>query len=160
MSRILVTVLILGIGLIPLAKAQQLSDQEARKAGEAIVENYNKASRAKDATALANVYTEDAVLVMPDGPLVGRAAIANYFKSAFNTFTLEAAQLERVTTIANGQVMLRVGSFTGTIKGPDGTKPVKGYWASTDVREGNTWRIRQEEDNLAPSSKTNTGVKK
>ncbi|HYZ22136.1 MAG TPA: nuclear transport factor 2 family protein [Rhodopila sp.] len=160
MPRLSVIALLLGIGLMPLAQAQPLSDHEARKAGEAIVENYNKAGRAKDATALANVYTEDAILVMPEGPLVGRTAIADYFKSAFGTFTLEAAQLERATTIANGQVMLRVGSFTGTLSGPEGTRPVKGYWASTDVREGDTWRIRQEEDNVSPASATEATMKR
>jgi len=41
MFRIFVTALMLGIGLVPLAQAQQLSDQEARKAGEAIVEKTN-----------------------------------------------------------------------------------------------------------------------
>src|SRR3954467_10427723 len=112
MLRSLTVVPVLATSLIVLTAAGPLSDKEVREAGEGIVQNYNKAGRAKDAAALAAVYTGDAILVMPEGPLVGRAATENYFKNAFKVFTLEAAQLDRVSTIADGQVMLRVGSFT------------------------------------------------
>jgi hypothetical protein len=89
---------------------------------------------------------------MPEGPLVGRAAIEKYFTNAFKVFTLEAAQLDRVSMIANDQVMLRVGNFTGTVQSPNGVLPVKGYWTTTDVREGGTWKIRLEEDNMTTVS--------
>jgi uncharacterized protein (TIGR02246 family) len=148
MLRLLKVGPVLATSLIVLTAAGPLSENEVRQAGEGIVQNYNKAGRAKDAAALAAVYTEDAILVMPEGPLVGRAAIENYFRNAFKVFTLEVAQLDRVSTIADGQVMLRVGSFTGTVQGANGISPVKGYWATTDVQEGGTWKIRLEEDNM------------
>ena len=75
-----------------------------RQTGESIVQAYKKASQAKDAAALAAAYTEDAILVVPEGPLVGRAAIERYFNNAFKVFTLEAAQLDRVSMIADGRV--------------------------------------------------------
>jgi uncharacterized protein (TIGR02246 family) len=148
MLRLFVVASLLAIGLVIPAAAELISEHDARQAGETIVQAYNKAGRAKDAAGLAAVYAENAILVMPDGPLVGRAAIEKYFSNAFKVFTLEAAQLDRVSMIADGQVMLRNGSFTGTVQGPNGVSPVKGYWATTDVREGGAWKIRLEEDNM------------
>jgi uncharacterized protein (TIGR02246 family) len=152
MSQSRPTLPLLAASLLVLSAAGPLSEEEARQAGESIVQAYNKAGRAKDAAALARVYTEDAILVMPEGPLVGRAAIEKYFTNAFKVFTLEAAQLDRVSMIANDQVMLRVGNFTGTVQSPNGVLPVKGYWTTTDVREGGTWKIRLEEDNMTTVS--------
>ena len=148
MSRSLTLVSVLAISLAVPAVAEPISEQEARQAGENIVQAYNKAGQAKDAAGLAAVYTEDAVLVMPEGPLVGRAAIERYFADAFKVFNLEAAKLDQVKMIADGQVMLRVGSFTGTLQGARGISKVRGYWSSTDVREGGKWKIRLEENNM------------
>jgi uncharacterized protein (TIGR02246 family) len=147
---LLILPLTLAGGLAVPATAQQSLEQEARQAGEAIVQAYNKAGQSKDPAALAAVYTEDAILVMPGGPLVGREAIQQYFSEAFKRFTLQAAKLDTATLIAGGQVMLRTGSFTGVLQAPNTTPtPVKGYWATTDVREGGKWKIRLEEDNMA-----------
>ena len=145
MPRSFALVVALAISLSYPAAAQQISDKEARQAGENIVQAYNKAGQAKDPAGLAAVYAKNAILVMPEGPLVGRAAIEKYFADAFKVFTLEAAKLDYVRTIANGEVMLRVGSFMGSIHGPDGASRVKGYWATTDVREDGKWKILLEE---------------
>lgn len=137
-------------GLSAPASAQQNSERDARQAGENIVQAYNKAGTAKDAAGLAAVYTQDATLVMPDGPLVGRTAIQKYFEEAFKGFTLQAAKLDQATFIGNGQVMIRNGTFTATLQGKDGPMPVKGHWATTDIREDGVWKIRLEADNIAP----------
>ncbi len=46
---------------------------------------------------------------------------------------------------------LRTGSWSAVIQGPNGSMPVKGYWPTTDVREGNSWKIRMETDNVTMS---------
>jgi uncharacterized protein (TIGR02246 family) len=125
MTRSSVFIPVLAISLTLPAAAEQISKQEAHQAGEAIVQAYNNAGQAKDAAGLAAVYTEDAILVMPEGPLVGRAAIQKYFTEAFKVFTLDSAKLDQVRTIANGQVMLRVGSFSGTVHGAGGVSQSK-----------------------------------
>lgn len=56
--------LLLGTFLALPTSAQQI-EPKAREAAEGIVQAYNKAGQAKDAIALANVYTADAILVMP-----------------------------------------------------------------------------------------------
>ena len=124
MSRFLTTAPLLAMSLLVLSAAGPLSEQEVRQTGESIAQAYKKASQAKDAAALAAAYTEHAILVVPEGPLVGRAAIERYFNNAFKVFTLEAAQLDRVSMIADGRVMLKVGSFTGTVKRSNGMAPV------------------------------------
>src|SRR5689334_7208512 len=101
MFRSLAITPLLTLSLVLPTTAQQI-DPKAREAAEGIVQSYNKAGQAKDAATLANVYTQDAILVMPDvGPLIGRAAIENYFKNAFQGFTLDAAKLENAQTINN-----------------------------------------------------------
>ena len=144
--------LVIGVVLALAPSGAAFAQQEARQAGEAIVQAYNKAGPAKDAAAVAEIYTEDATLVTADGPVVGRAAIQKYFENGFKSFTYEKATLNQAEFLANGQVMIRNGSVTGTLKQKSGTVPVKGYWATTDVREGNAWKIRQEEDVLVPQS--------
>ena len=51
--------------------------------------------------------------------------------------------------IGNG-VMLRAGTWSGTYNGPNGPVHLKAYWSDTDVRDGNTWKIRQETYNVTP----------
>ena len=46
---------LLATSLLVLSEAGPLSEQEARQAGESIVQAYNKAGRAKDAAGLAAV---------------------------------------------------------------------------------------------------------
>jgi uncharacterized protein (TIGR02246 family) len=84
MLRTVMVLPALAIGLATPAAAQQAPEQEARQAGESIVQAYNKAGQSKDAAGLAAVYTKDAILVMPEGPLIGREAIEKYFTGAFS----------------------------------------------------------------------------
>ena len=75
MLRSLVLILVLLVGLASPAAAQQLTQQEARQAAEKIVSESNRANQAKDAAALAALYTTDAILVTPQGLVVGPEAI-------------------------------------------------------------------------------------
>ena len=116
---------VLVIGLAIPATAQQTSDQEAQQIGERLVQAYNKAGQGKDAAELAAAYTADAILVTPQGPLVGREAIEKYFTETFKAFSLKSAKLHTTKIIANGQVMLRTGSFSGTLQEPrNGSVPI------------------------------------
>jgi hypothetical protein len=124
---------VVAIGLVMPAAAQHISDQDARQAGESVVQAFNKA-------ALATYVT-------PDGPLFGRAAIQKQFAEDFKLITLEPAKLDRVAMIGDN-VRLRDGSWSGVLQSPDGPVHVKGYWATTDLRDGSTWKIRMETMNI------------
>ena len=147
MLRVLTMVSIVAIGLAMPAAAQHVSDQDARQAGESVVQAFNKASQAKDAAGLAALYSEDATLIRPDGPIFGRAAIQKQFSDDFKFVTLEPAKLDRVTMIGD-TVRLRNGSWAGVFQGPEGPVHAKGYWATTDLRDGDTWKIRMETINM------------
>ena len=69
------------------AAAQHVSDQDARQAGESVVQAHNKASQAKDAAGLAALYSEDATDITPDGAIFGRAAIQKKYAEDFKSFT-------------------------------------------------------------------------
>ena len=69
MLRSFTIIPIVAIGLAMPAAAQHVSDQDARQAGESVVQAYNKASQAKDAAGVAALYSEDATYITPDGPI-------------------------------------------------------------------------------------------
>jgi uncharacterized protein (TIGR02246 family) len=148
MFRSLMILSALTMGLAMPAAAQHISDQDAWKAGDSVVQAHNRASQAKDAAGLAALYAEDATLVGPDGPVFGRAALQKQFTDELKSFTAEPAKLERVTMIGD-TVRLRTGSWSGMFQSPGGGPVhVKGYWATTDVRDGETWKIRMETWNV------------
>jgi uncharacterized protein (TIGR02246 family) len=123
--------------------AQLTSNQDAWQAGDSVVQAHNKASEAKDAPGVAALYAADAIMVTPDGPLVGRAAIEKYYAESFKVITLGSAKLDQVV-MAGDAVRLRTGTWAGVFQSPNGPIPVKGYWTTTDVLDGNIWKIRME----------------
>ena len=147
MLRVFTIVPIVAIGLAMPAAAQHVSDQDARQAGEAVVQAFNKASQAKDAAGLAALYSEDATYITPDGPLFGRAAIQKLYEEELKSATPEPAKLDRVIMLGD-TVRSRTGSWSAIFHSPNGPVPVKGYWTTTDVRDGNTWKIRVETYNM------------
>ena len=147
MLRVFTIVPIVAIGLAMPAVAQHVSDQDARQAGEAVVQAFNKASQAGDAAGLAALYSEDATYITPDGPLFGRAAIQKLYEEDLKSVTPEPAKLDRVIMLGD-TVRSRTGSWSGIFHSPDGPVHVKGYWTTTDVRDGDTWKIRVETYNM------------
>jgi uncharacterized protein (TIGR02246 family) len=149
MLRLLMMVSVLAIGLAMPAAAQQVSDQEARQAAESFVESFLKAAQKKDAAGLATLYTEDAILILPEGPVSGRAAIERNRAEGFKVFSQETAKLDQVKVIGDG-IRIRSGTWSGTLQSPNGPIPLKGNWATTDVRDGGIWKIRMEAVNMTP----------
>jgi hypothetical protein len=63
MIRFLMIVPALAVGLAASATAQQVSEQDARQAGQSVLDAWNKTELQKDAAAHAALFTEDAVQV-------------------------------------------------------------------------------------------------
>jgi uncharacterized protein (TIGR02246 family) len=147
MLRVFTIIPIVAIGLAMPAAAQHVSDQDARQAGESMVQAFNKASQAKDAAGLGALYSEDAMLITPDGPVFGRAAIQKLYEEDWKSVSEEPAKLDRVTMLGD-TVRSRTGSWSGVFHSPSGPVHVKGYWTTTDVRDGDTWKIRVETYNM------------
>jgi len=149
MTRFLMIVPALMVGLAASSGAQQVSEQDARQAGQSILDAWNKTAQQKDAAAHAALFTEDAVQVTPRGLISGRAAIESHAAEDFKSFTADPSKLEQAKMIGS-EVMLRAGTWSGTYNGPHGPVYLKGYWSDTDVRDGSTWKIRQETYNVTP----------
>jgi uncharacterized protein (TIGR02246 family) len=149
MTRFLAIVPVLAMGIAVSAAAQQVSELDAQQAGQSVLDAWNKTYQQKDAAGHAALFTEDAIRVTPQGLMSGRAAIERAAAEAFKDYTPDPSTLEQVNMIGNG-VMLRAGTWSGTYHGPNGPVHLKGYWSDTDVRDGNTWRIRQETFNVTP----------
>jgi uncharacterized protein (TIGR02246 family) len=140
------TILALALGsAVPLA-AQQTSSLEVRQAAESVVQAHNKAMQAKDAAGVAALYSEDVIFLTDDGPLLGRAAVEKAAASLLKVLTPDPAKLDQVVMIGDA-VRLRTGTWSGVIQSSNGPLHVKGNWTTTDVRDGNTWKIRMETDN-------------
>jgi uncharacterized protein (TIGR02246 family) len=150
MLRSVTVTLALIIGLALPAAAQPTSDQDARSAAEAILQAYNKGLLDHDAAALAALYTEDAVIFTTNGALSGRPAIEKALTETLKRYRPDPSKLGHVAVVGN-DVMLRGGTWSGTFPSGNGGAPIhmKGYWTTTDVRDGSTWKIRMETWNVA-----------
>jgi ketosteroid isomerase-like protein len=112
-----------------------------------------------DAAAVAALFTEDAVLVAPDGIFSGRQAIQKRYEETFQrwSFTLFNDPREwSLKTIDNA--VWSFGEWGGTLQDQTGPVFVKGYFSSIYVREGDDWKIRMlsltEYQRLAPPAQT------
>jgi ketosteroid isomerase-like protein len=98
----------------------------------------------KDAQAAAALFTEDAVLVTPDGMAFGRPAIEKGYADTFQrwpiTGFLSRRERLRLNTIDNA--VWSVGEWTGTLQSQTDPVLVWGYWSSVYVREGDAWKMR------------------
>jgi uncharacterized protein (TIGR02246 family) len=133
------------------AAAQQTSDQDAWQVGDSVVQAHNRALQARDAAGIAALYSDDAIFLTTDGPVYGRAAIEKAEAGLFKVIiTSEPAKLDQVIMIGDA-MRLRTGSWSVMVQSPNGPMPVKGYWSSTDVRDGDSWKIRMETSNITMS---------
>jgi SnoaL-like domain len=87
---ILTTAMAFGAAVPRYSAAQQTSDQAARQAGDSVVQAHNKASEARDAAGVAALYAGDAIMVTPDGQLVGRAAIEKFYAESFKSLFVDS----------------------------------------------------------------------
>ena len=101
-------------------------------------EAFNK----NDASALAALFTEDAVLVAPDGMFFGRQAIEKRYADMFldSPITTFCGQHSQLNAIDNA--VWSVGKFWSTHQSQAGPVFANGYWSAIYVREGDAWKIR------------------
>lgn len=148
MRRSLLVALLMAIGFAMPATAQKLSEQEARKAVESIIEVWVNSAAKKDAAGIAALYTEDAMRVTPDGILYGRAAIEKNLAEGLKVFSNISIKLDRIHVLESGAIK-SAGTWSGTVQTPNGPVPANGFWGVTDVRDGNTWKASLDTYNMA-----------
>jgi uncharacterized protein (TIGR02246 family) len=136
---------ILMIGL-SFATTTQAADPDSQKSGHALLESWNKTMEQKDAAAHAELYTDDAVQITPNGPISGRKAIKAQTDQSLKNLKLNPSTLD--SSVILNSVMLRHGQWSGTSS--DGKVSLKGYWSDVDVEDGGKWKIKQETYNVTP----------
>ena len=144
----IITVGFLLTALAMPAAAQQLSEQEARKAIQSIVDTWVNAAQKKDAATIASLYTEKSIRVTPDGVLNGRAAIQQNLEEGLKVFSNISIKLDQVRVLGNDAIETN-GTWSGVLQSPNGPVPVNGYWGATDIRDGGTWKADLDVYNMA-----------
>jgi uncharacterized protein (TIGR02246 family) len=141
----------LAIGLAAPVLAQQketIVDAQTVQQLHAIGSKSDEAFKKGDAAARAALFTEDAILLGPTGPIKGRQAIEKYYTDLFQKvhFIENVTRYDKDSPHAigsSGKDVWESGEWSCTIQDQNGvSKELKGYWCSVKVREGDTWKIR------------------
>jgi ketosteroid isomerase-like protein len=112
----------------------------------------------KDAEAAAALFTEDAVLVTPDGMVFGRTAIETRYAETFQRqpFTDFLSRRDRLQLNAIDNAVWSTGEWFGTFQSQTGPVFAWGYWSTIYIREGDAWKMRMlsifDHRPLSPSS--------
>lgn len=119
---------------------QGTADPQTAQEIRAYTDNYIERFNQNDAAAIAALFTQDAVLVTPDGTVFGRQAIEKNYAGFFQQWhpTDHVIRIDQINAIGNQA--WKVGEWNATFQGPHGPLPAKGYFASLLVREGDGWK--------------------
>jgi uncharacterized protein (TIGR02246 family) len=131
-----------GYALPTIAQQTNTPDPQLRDQIVALAKKFDDAFNNNDAAALAALYTEDAVLVAPEGPVFGREAIAKFWaalfqKVHFSNHRHTVDQNSPHTMGTAGNEMWATGGFFQTT---EGLNLGNGYWSMIAVREGDAWK--------------------
>ena len=115
---------------------------------QALDEAYNK----NDAAAVAAFFTEDALLVEPDGMFSGRQNIERRYAETFQRSPIISfnSSFARDYLNAIDNAVWRAGQWTSTFQSQTGSVFALGYWSAIFVREGDAWKIRVWTINQTP----------
>jgi uncharacterized protein (TIGR02246 family) len=126
-----------------------LGDVNALAEFTALRTKYVEALNMLDAAAIAGFYSEDGMVVTPDGWFAGRENIEKWYAYMFRRWqpTNSIGQTEQVTAIGNQA--WAVGRWWSTLQGRNGPVLARGFWSAIYVREGDAWKIRMANYNAS-----------
>jgi len=141
-----------GLTLPALAQQEEppLGEQDYQKLVELGKKN-DEAWSKRDATALAALYTKDALFVTPSGILSGKDAIEQRYEDGFKDFQVKGV---RVTTVSRAVEAHAVGNnMAWEVGGPANlVKEVHGNSVVLAQRDGDAWKWRLLIINVAPAT--------
>jgi uncharacterized protein (TIGR02246 family) len=147
--------LAISFALPTFAQQTNTPDPQLRQKLIAAIKKHTDALDKNDAAAVAANFTEDGILVTPDGPIFGRESIEKYYVGLFKQIQL-SNNLAPVDDDSPhiigtaGNEMWATGRYSATVKGQNfGPVEAKGYWSV--IREGNDWNIRMLCFNSTPA---------
>ena|SRR5689334_18964555 len=137
------------VALAPPLWAQSTKSSPGDSPFASVVREWQEAYNRKDTATIANLYTEDAIQVVPTGVIRGREAIRKNVEAALNAGGHDL----NVNTVAyhiEGNTGWIITEWSVQTRGEDGTmKPVKGFTSAVFVQSGNDWKIRVHTNVLA-----------
>jgi ketosteroid isomerase-like protein len=133
-------------------------NRQLREELQANGKKYSEVFDKNDATAMADLYTDDAVIVTDRGLLYGRQAIEHYYLDIFQHGRISkhvnvADQYSPHAIGTTGNEVWETGGWSLTVQdtGGDVSASLRGYWVAIKVRDGDIWKTRMEAWNLIPS---------
>ena len=130
--------------MVPALAQQSMVTEKDQQGITELARKWEAAFNRKDATGVAALYTEDAVEVGPIGIVEGRSAVQKRIEGEFQAGGHDMALSKwRVTT--SGNMVFVAGEWSAQY----GSQAAHGYFQSVDVRDGDTFKIRQNAFMLA-----------
>jgi uncharacterized protein (TIGR02246 family) len=136
-----------GPPIIP--QSNLLGDVNVLAEFTALRTKYVEALNRLDAAAMAAFYTEDGVVVTPDGWFSGRENIEKWYAYMFQRWhpASSICQNDQVTSVDNQAWAF--GRWWSTLRSQNGPVLARGFWSAIYVREGDAWKIRMANYNVA-----------
>lgn len=141
------------VGVVSMLGGGPVFAQGAEEAVKEGLDAWEAAFNAGDGKALADLYTEAAVLLPPGAERIeGRGKIAEFWQGAIDS-GLADPDLEAVEVVESGDLAYEVGKLSITAPGEDGEPtPVSGkyivIWQRGDDGE---WRLHRDIWNMSPT---------
>ena len=139
-------------GTLPTyARQRDLADPQITQELNVSMKGYFEARDRNDAAAIAAYYTRDAVVLTPNGPLIGREAIQKWYADMFQYLGLHPKKL---TYKLDGNAYHLIGTAGNELwcTGEWSDTTNRGYDADIFVREGDGWKLRVNAWNMTPDS--------
>jgi ketosteroid isomerase-like protein len=133
------------IGLASSAVGQQTVPQSDQQAAREVRVLFTAAFNRQDAAGLAALFSEGGIRVTPQGVIQGRDAIRRDSDKRFQSRFHDLAITPLITKSLSDSIW-EAGEWTMKM----GDQPVRGYFAMTLIREGNSFKIRDDAFNIAP----------
>ena len=118
--------------------------EEIRKAIEQANKKFGEAVRKGDATALADLYTEDACLLPPNSEMIrGKQATQDFWGTVMKQMGLKDVILTTVELSGSEDMANEIGNYTLKIQ-PEGQEPVedKGKYVVVWKRTPEGWKLQ------------------
>jgi uncharacterized protein (TIGR02246 family) len=144
-----IAAIVLVVSTVGASGGQQPAAAQGGKGSQseairAIADAYVKATLASDAKAIAALYTDDAMEMPPNTPMVkGRAAIEQYYQKLFGSGTkMGTFSITHLETTAVGDNGYDVGTYQQSMT-PKGAAPVKetGKYTVILKRSAGAWKV-------------------
>ena len=149
----------LAISFALPAFAQQTTtpDPQITQKIRAISKAYDEAVSNNDAAAVAALFTEDAIFVSDRGLIHGRQAIEKWYTDVFqvwhpkNHIGRPDGNAPHIIGTTDSEAW-ETGEWSETGRGKASRPvPIKGYWSTLDIHEGDDWKIQMLTYNLTPA---------